>query len=591
MRYILVFSLLALIVGAACTPRRDIGNTLRVAQREKIKTLDPAHANDFFSGTAVRRTYEGLYQYHYLKRPYEVVPNIAAAMPAISADGKTYTIRLKQDVYFQDDACFPEGKGRRVVAKDFIFSWMRLADPKTASEVWWALDGRIVGLNEWREKLKQGDANSGTSHYDLPVEGLKAIDDFTLEVRLTREDPLFIHMLTMPATTVLAREAAEKYGQDLTTRSVGTGPFVLERFEQNQIIWTRHPKYRLETYPSEGEAGDREAGLLADAGKPIPFVDRIIDDVISEDQPAWLNFQQNNHDYLVKIPKDNAKNILTDDFKPTREVSERGMKLLSSPGVEFSYIAFNQTDPVVGGPKRKFLRQAMSLAYDEAPTIGMFYLGLGKKAESMIPPGVFGYDSEYKNKYREFNVAKAQELLAKNGFPEGKGLPELTYDLRSDPTARQVAEYFVRSMAKIGIRIKLNQVSWPELNSRIAKKQAQVWGGIVWVYDYPDPENGLQLLYGPREAPGSNKTSYKNPAYDVLFEKFIRTRDDKERLALIKRMRSIYEEDVPWIVAVHRNENRLTHSWLHNLKVHAFEYNSDKYLRVDAEARKRVLER
>ena len=94
MRYILVFSLLALIVGAACTPRRDIGNTLRVAQREKIKTLDPAHANDFFSGTAVRRTYEGLYQYHYLNRPYEVVPNIAAAMPAISADGKTYTIRL-----------------------------------------------------------------------------------------------------------------------------------------------------------------------------------------------------------------------------------------------------------------------------------------------------------------------------------------------------------------------------------------------------------------------------------------------------------------------------------------------------------------
>jgi ABC-type transport system substrate-binding protein len=242
----------------------------------------------------------------------------------------------------------------------------------------------------------------------------------------------------------------------------------------------------------------------------------------------------------------------------------------------------------LGGAKNKFLRQAMSLAYDEGPSIEKFYLGLATKAESPIPPGIAGYDASYRNPVREYNLVKAREILAKAGHPNGEGIPELVFDLKSDMTQRQIAEYFQRSMAQLGIKVRLSTMSWPELLSRIRRKQAQLWG-ISWHYDYPDAENGWQLLYSKNESPGSNAANYKSAKFDLLFEKMVVTTDGPARRGLFAKMREIFAEDVPWILTVHQMETRLSHPWLHNFKLHHFDHNIEKYLRVDAAARVTAL--
>ncbi|MBI3555151.1 MAG: hypothetical protein HY074_02660 [Deltaproteobacteria bacterium] len=570
---------------SACTNKRELGNVLRTGIREKYKTLDPAHASDFYSHILSRRAYEGLVQYHYLKRPYALEPLLAESMPEVSKDGLTYTFRLKKGVYFQDDPAFGQGgKGREVVAEDFIYSFRRLADPRESSDGWWIFDGKIAGLNEWAEQAKR----SGRADYGAPITGLVTPEKHTLIIKLTRPNPLILHVLTMPYANVVPHEAVERYGAEFGQHAVGTGPFRLDTLTPNQAIWLRNPSFHGQNYPTEGSPGDKEAGRLADAGKPLPFVDKIIDDIIIEDQPAWLNFMQNNHDYLSKVNKDNAGDIFDLNHKARQTISEQGIEVFTTPGIWFNYVAFNMEDPVVGGEKNKFLRKAMALALDEGPMIEKFYLGLATRAETPIPPGIGGYEPSYRNPSREYNLVQAREILAKAGHANGQGIPELVYDLKSDMTYRQIGEYFQRSMAELGIRVSLNTVSWPELLSRVRRKQAQIWG-ITWQYDYPDAENGWQLLYSKNESPGSNESNYKNPKFDALYEKIALMRDSPERFALFAKMRDIFAQDVPWIITVNQAETRLTHYWLHNFKIHQFEHNVEKYLRVDVATRAKAL--
>lgn len=285
-----------------CSKKQKLENVLRVAVRDKFKSLDPIHAQDYYTNVLVSRSYEGLYRYHYLKRPYVAEPALADGMPTISKDGLTFTFKIKHGIKFQDDAAFPQGKGREVTASDFVYSFLRLADPKQVSDGWWIFDGKIKGLNEWRDLASK----SGKVDYSLPIEGLKALDSHTLQIKLVTPFPQILYILTMNYTAVVAKEAVDHYGQEFSWHPVGTGPFVLSSLSPNQVVWSRNPNFHGQEYPSDGESSDKTNGLLSDAGKSLPFVDKIIDDIIIEDQPAWLNFVKGAHDYLMKIPKDNA---------------------------------------------------------------------------------------------------------------------------------------------------------------------------------------------------------------------------------------------------------------------------------------------
>jgi len=573
------FISLSLLFSAACTskPKEELPNTLRLAQRGKVKGLDPIYADDTYAGEEVSRAYEGLLQFHYLKRPYVLIPALAEAMPEVSKDRLTFTFKIKKGVLFHDDASFKDtgGKGRELTAEDFVYSFKRLADPKLISTGWWLLDGKIAGLNEWRQDAQK----KGVADYAAPVSGLKASDRYTLEIKLLSRAPSFLYSLAMPFTSVVAREAVESYGKDFLNHAVGTGPFRLMEFSSNsRLIWAKNPTYRQETYPSEGEQGDKEAGLLADAGQPLPRADRIEVQVYVEDQPMWLTFLSGKLD-LSAIPKDNFQQAITPGKELSRDLSEQGVRLVKSPMLDVTHYTFNMSDPVVG--KNKYLRQAMSLVYDSGPLIELFYNGRALAAQGPIPPGLSGHDPKFRNPYRQFNIGKAKELMVKAGYPGGQGLPPLTYITTAGSTERQMTEYAVRVFDTIGVKLQIEAFSWPEFQQAVRNRKGQIWS-FAWNADYPDAENFLQLFYSKNASPGPNDSNYSNPEYDRLYEKSLGLPDGAERTAVYRQMVNLLVEDCPWIFGVHRIAFGLVQPWVKNYKRSDF-HGASKYYRVERE--------
>lgn len=577
LRWFVVAVLASSALIVSCTRSKDgADNTVYASFSANVKGLDPIYANDVYSNEVVSHIYEGLYAYHYLKRPLQVEPRLAEALPQVSADGLVHTIKLRKGIRFADNPAFPEGKGREVKAKDFIYSWKRLADPSNQSDGFWIFDGKIKGLNEWRKSMEKKEAT-----YDTEIEGLSAPDDYTIVIKLTRPFFQLQYVLTMGYSMVVPREVVEKHGKEFLNYPVGTGPFMVSEWvRNNKITLVKNPNWGGQTYPTEGEPGDKEKGLLADAGKPLPFVDKVVFNEIIEDQPRWLNFIKGNLDF-TGIPKDNFDGVI-ENGKLKEEMAKKGIALAVSNELDLVYIGFNMNDPILG--KKLALRKAISLAYDRDTFIKKFYNGRAIKSESPIPPGVDGYDPNFKNPNSEFNLEKARELLKEAGYPEGKGLPEFTYDVTSSTTARQMAEFFQQNMAQIGIKIKVNTSSWPQFQSRLKQNKGQIWG-VGWIGDYPDAENFLQLLYGPNKSPGPNDSAFQNAEFDELYKKSSVLPPGPERTALHKKMRDIFVEQVPWSVTAHRIDYNVRHGWVENFKRSQTVNDWLKYVRVDVKKR------
>lgn len=569
----LVAITISLVFNLGCTKKKEAPrNYVSHSFNSTIKGLDPVQASDVYMHEVVAQINEGLYQYHYLKRPFELEPLLAEGMPEVSKDGLTYTFKIKKGVRFADDAAFPEGKGREVTAEDFIYSWKRVADPANHGEGFWIFDGKIKGLNEWRNTKPKVD-------YSASIEGLQAPDKHTLVVKLTKPYYQFMYVLAMSYTMVVPREAVEKYGAEYLNHPVGTGPFMLKEWVRNsKVVLVRNPNFRGETYPTEGAPGDKEAGLLADAGKPIPFVDEVIYNELPEDQPRWLTFLKGNADFNTP-PKDNFEQMVQGD-NLKEEWVKKGLKLLKGPELDVVYDVLNTEDPILG--KSKYLRQAMSLAVDRKAMIEKLYNGRALVAEGPIPPNIEGYDPAFKSPYSEYNVEKAKELLKKAGL--GDKPIEINYETTNSATARQFAEFVQQQMGAIGIKLNIKINTWPEMMEKNKKKKAQMFG-MAWQGDYPDAENFLQLFYGPNEAPGPNSSNFKNKEFDELYKKAAVLPAGAERTKIYQRMRDIVVEEVPWIFKAHRLMYMVHHGWLHNLKYDKLIATRMKYLRVDTEKR------
>lgn len=577
----LVGVLVLILAGCSGGGSVDKTNTFYAYEPAKIKGMDPAFADDLYSGTEVMRVYEGLLQYHYLKRPYELIPALAEEMPKISKDGKIFTFKLKKGVLFQDDAAFKAtgGKGREVIAEDFVYSFKRIADAKLNSPMWWLFDGKIEGLNEWRD----AGVKAGKADYAAPVAGMKALDNYTLEIKLKSRSYQFLYSLAMPAASVVAREVVENYGPEFLNHPVGTGAFKVSEYNvTSKIIYVKNPTFRKEVYPSEGEPGDAEAGRLADAGKTLPLVDKIIMTIFTEDQPQWLTFMKGSLD-VSSIPKDNFSQAIGADGNIMPELAKKGITLSKSPSLDITHTSFNMTDPLVG--KNKFLRQALSLVLDMDQEIKLFYNGRAISAQGPIPPGLAGYDASLVNPYKQHNVEKAKELLMKAGFPDGKGLPELEYLTVQSSTNRQMTDFFVKELQALGVKLKVQSYSWPEFNQSLKNKKGQLWS-FAWGADYPDAENFLQLFYSKNGSPGPNDANYSNPEYDRMYEKSLTLPDSAERTAIYKKMAAILVEDTPWIFGVHRLAYGLVQPWMKNYKYHEFNHGMSKYYRIDGSLRK-----
>ncbi|MBS1984549.1 MAG: hypothetical protein JST16_10285 [Bdellovibrionales bacterium] len=565
---------------ASCTGKKKDDGTLRLYMLADAKQLDPALVQDLYSNWISSLSYEGLLEYHYLKRPFELKPNLAEAMPTVSKDGLTYTFKIRKGIHFMDSDVFPGGKGREVKAQDFVYSFLRVADPKLGSGQFWVYDGHIKGLNEWRDKQK----TNATVDYDHPPEGFKAVDDYTLQIKLNHKYAQLLFVLAMPTGFVVPHEAVEKLGKDFGNNLVGTGPYKLVNWMRNsKLSFVKNPNYRGEPYPAEGEASDAANGLLADAGKMMPLADKLEYHIFVESQPRWLNFLKGSID-VTQIPKDNFDSMIdknTHELLPDQVA--KGIRLMKAPQPEISYIAFNMEDPVIkkGGPN---LRKAIALAIDQKKTSDILFWGTPVLGQFLLPPALAGYEESFVNPYNQHNVEKAKELLAKAGYPGGQGLPELVYEVPNGTDSRQLAELFQKYVGEIGIKVRVNYNQFSELDEKIIRKKAQMWG-IAWMADYPDAENFLQLLYGPNSAPGPNGSNFNNPEYNKLYDQMRVMQDSPARRAIINKMRDIYIQEMPIIVERHRVFYYTYHNWLKNFKMEYMGGSIAKYLRVDSELR------
>ncbi len=573
--------------------------TVAYSRTDRIRGLDPASAGEVSSSLAIARIYEGLLQYDYLARPYKVVPLLAESMPNVSEDGLTYTFKIRRNIFFQDDPCFPEGKGRELVAEDFIYSIKRVADVKNISSGFWAFNNRIQGINVFHEASKNPDPTD----YDMEVEGLRALDSHTLQIELVAPYPQLLYVLAMHYAFAVPREAVELYGKKFTNHPVGTGPYELVEWRRNsRIEFVRNPKWaetgRVETYPIVGTPEQEASGLLKDAGQPIPFNDRIIQYVVDDTSTSWMMFLSGQLGSSIISP-DNWDAVVTPDKSLNKTMAKRGIELISSPYTAVYYMGFNWEDPVVGASsdpeqdlRNRKLRQALSCAYD-FDQMNQFMNNRLYPIYGPIPSPLAGC-LEKPSPYR-YNLDKARVLLAEAGYPEGIDSKtgrrlELSIELGSaDTNTRQSMELMADMFQKIGVVMKTNYNTWPAFIERMNRRQGQMFR-LAWVADYPDAENFLQLFYSKNDSPGPNHSNYRNAEIDRFYEQIRTMQDSPERTAIYEKMANIIVEDSPWVFMYQPMSFAVKHSWVENFVPHDYPYGMDKYRRTNSEVRRKWIE-
>jgi ABC-type transport system substrate-binding protein len=564
---------------------------LRLAALQAENSFDPARESEEASLQYCENIFDAMLTYDYLSRPVKLVPNTLSAMPELADHGATYTFHIKPGIYFASDPAF-KGKRRELVAADYVFSLKRLLDPEVRSPWKFLLDGKIVGADQVLAAAK----TSGYIDYDAPIEGLCALDRYTLRIRLTAPDFKLPYILATPATGALAREVVAAYGRDIGAHPVGTGPYVLKEWRRSsRVVLATNPDYRELYFHAEPEDTPWDADIVkALSGRRIPLNDRIEVNVIEAEQPRWLAFVNAEIDLIEILPEDYA-NLAAPGGQVAPNLARQGIRLSREAKPDVWYTFFGMEDPVVGGytPQRIALRRAIALAIDTRSDIAIVRNGQALQAQSLIPPGIPGYDPEYRNPFGEYDPARAKALLDLFGYIDRDGdgfreLPDgqpLVIEYASQPTlfARRLDELIQRSLQTIGIRIVIKKAPVPELRKlgKQGKLQMRTDG---WQADYPDAENFFQLLYGPN-AGQANYSRFALAQFDRMYEQTSAMPDSPERNALNRKMSNLALVYAPLRLAVHRLQNHLIHPWVAGYKKHPFVQTHWRYLDVDVAQR------
>lgn len=591
-------ALAAALLGAniSCVYAADANKVLRFAFQSAETRFDPGAEADQVVNSFCENIFDSLLKYDYLARPIKLVPNTAEAMPEVTDNGATYTIRIKPGIYFTPDAAFG-GARRELIAADYVFSMKRLLDPKVFSRWAFLLEGKLVDGDELRSAARQ----SGKFDYDAPMAGLQALDRYTLVIRLKQPDYNLLYMLALPATAALAREVVERYGADIGAHPVGTGPYLLKEWRRgSKIVLEANPDYRGEylntQFANDNEPLDRD--IVRDiGGRKLPFIGRIESYIVEEDQPRWLAFLNSEHDYVTPIPRDFA-DIAMPGGQVAPNLARRGIYAIPDQEPYVTYTMFNMADPVIGGytPEKIALRRAMALAYDVDAEIRLLRKNQAIEAQSPIPPGMAGFDANFRNPINEFNPARAKALLDMFGYVDRDGdgyreLPDgqpLSIQKASPPTLfyRQEDELWKKNMDAIGVRLTFRKDRLPELReaARLGKIQMFSYG---WIGDYPDGENFLQLFYS-KSIGQANYAQFSLPAYDRLYEQARKMPDTPERTALYDELSKLIIVYGPWRIGVYPLQHHLVHPWIKGYKKHPMLISNWRYLDIDLDRRARA---
>ena len=591
--------------------------------REAPRSLDPAVAYDTGAHAITGSVYDTLLEYHYLKRPYELIPGLATDLPTQRPGEAGYTVYrfdLRPGMVYETDPAFglgmPDRMTREIVSSDVAFELCRLADPAVNSPVVEPFSN-IQGFQAFGQALTQR-REEDPAFADLPIheqytalggiDGVKTVGDHGLEVSVRSDYPQIQYWFAMPFTSPVPWEAVAFYdGEEGRPRfadhPVASGPYRLKHYDrQSRMVleanpnWygALHPEWAAPgaIYPTEGAPGDLEAGLLESewVGKPLPFIDRVEFRREKEAIPYFNKFLQGYYD-AAGVIKESFDQVI-DEGGLSEEMAEMGMRLEKGVEPTIFYIGFNLDDDTVGRPggeRARKLRQAMSLVIDSEEYTRIFTNGRGIPAQSPLPPGLFGYDEAYENPYRIVDLERARELMVEAGYPQGidpeTGKPlTLSFDTY-DTSAQGLLQYrfFTDAWRQLGINVKVEATNYNQFQEKVRNGAYQIfmWG---WVADYPDPENFLFLLWSDlarSKSGGPNTANFMNDRFDDLYLSMKSRPNGPDREAEIREMREILEIERPWIELFHREDYALFQGWLENVKPFGMSFPMTKYRDVD----------
>ena len=674
-----VFFVLAVVLLAGCDgqpwnspypPQQAGQNILYGSFSERPKHLDPAQSYSSNEAVFTGQVYEPPLQYHFLKRPYQLVPLTATALPQpyyLDREGRRlpddaaigdiaesiYEIEIDKGIRFQPHpafaknrenrflyhdldeadldgvsslADFPQTGTRELTAADYVYQIKRLAHPRLNSPIFGLMSEYIVGLGEYAQTLEEAYEQERQQQSapvllkleEFPLKGVEILDRYRYRVRIQGKYPQFQYWLAMPFFAPVPWEADAFYTQPgmpernitLDWYPIGTGPYMLTVNNPNrQMVLERNPEFHGERYPDAGAPGDKEAGLLKDADRELPLIDKVIYSLEKEAIPYWNKFLQGYYD-TSGVSSDSFDQAIQigsgGDISLTEDMQEKGIELSTAVSTSVYYMGFNMLDPVVGGESEsaRLLRQAISIVMDYEEFISIFANGRGIPAQSPLPPGIFGHleGREGMNPYvyewtqhgpRRKPVEVARELLARAGYPDGRdietGKPLVLYldTTGSGPDDSARLNWMRKQFAKLDIQLQIRSTDYNRFQDKMRKGTAQIfqWG---WNADYPDPENFLFLLYGKNskvEHNGENAANYASKEFDALFEQMKNMDNGPERQQKIDSMIEVLRYDAPWVFGFHPKQFMLYHDWYYNAKTNLMANNTLKYRRIDPQLR------
>ena len=591
----------ALFLALACTgamaqkaPAADAqARVLRYAFPIAETGFDPAQISDLYSRTVAAGIFEAPLAFDFLARPFKMKPNTLAALPEISADFRTFTFRLQPGIFSADHpAC--KGRRRELVAHDYVYSLKRHYDPRWNSPNLYRLENaRILGLSELRQQVLK---DRKPFPYDQEVEGLRALDRYTFQVKLAEPSPRF-HQEVMTDHSnfgALAREVVEAYGDKIMEHPVGTGAFRLAEWRRSsRIVLERNPGYREVIYDEEAPADDARSQAIAAAlkGRRMPMLDRVEIAIIEESQPRWLSFLNGQADLMERLPNEFAPVAIPND-RLAPNLAKRGITMDRAPLVDITLAAlFNQDNPVVGGstPEKVALRRAIALAYDSDQEIRLVRKSQAIPAQTAIAPLTFGYNPALKTTMSDHDPARARALLDLYGYLDRNGdgwreMPDgsplvLEYATQPDQASRQLAELWEKSMKAVGLRIVFKVAKWPE-NLKASRAGKLMMWGVAWSATTPDGDTFLALAYGPNRG-AANHSRFDLPAFNDLYMKQNKMPDGPERQQVMEEASKLMVAYVPYKLSTHRIATDLMHPWVIGFRRNPFVREFYKYLDVD----------
>jgi len=590
-RFFCLACLLLLGIGSTPAQTKPVEKVLRYAFEVAETGFDPAQLSDAYSRIATENIFDALYTYDYLARPAKVIPNVAQGMPVISDDFRTYTIKVKPGIYFADDPAFG-GKKRELTAYDFVYSYKRIFDPKTKSQHYSDLEEeKLLGLEELRREAEKPGA---TFNYEKEVEGIRALDRYTIEFKMQEPRPRFIYALADSSIFgAMAREVVEKYGDKIMEHPVGTGPFKLDQWvRSSKMTFVRNPNFR-ETYweaaPPADDARSQEIHRRL-KGKRIPLVDRVEISIIEEIQPRWLSFLSNDHDFLMYLPAAFSYQAIPNN-RVAPNLAKRGitMERVAAPDVTVTY--FNMEDSTVGGytQDKVALRRAIALAYNTEEEIRLPRRNQAIPAQGPMQPTTYGYDPKFKTEMSEFNRARAAALLDMFGYVDRNGdgwrdLPDggplvLQYSTQPDAASRELNQIWKKNMDTMGIKIEFKTGKWPEHLKAARAGKLMLWG-LGYGASSPDGAGALGLAYGPSKGEG-NLSRFENAEFDKLYQKQQLMPDGPERLAIMQHLVKIMVAYMPYKFSTHRIRTDMIQPWLIGYRRHPTSRGFWRYVDID----------